>query len=164
MQIQPRFALLSLCTLAFATACGGGDSSAPPAVATVDVAAPGSDLIVGQTAQLSATPRDAKGNALSGRTPSWTTSSAAIATVSSSGLVTGVTPGTVTISATVDGKIGSATITVVPPPVATVAVTLAASTVQAGQTTQATADTRDGAGNVLSGRTVTWSSSDPTIA
>ena len=163
MQIQPRLALLSLCTLAFAIACGG-DSSGPPAVATVDVAAPGSNLIVAQTAQLAATPRDAKGNALTGRTITWTTSSAAIATVSSSGLVTGVTPGTATISATVDGKIGSATITVVPPPVATVTVTLAASTVQAGQTTQATADTRDGAGNVLSGRTVAWSSSDPTIA
>jgi hypothetical protein len=164
MQNQPRLALVSLCTLAFAIGCGGGDSAGPPAVATVDVAAPGSDLIVGQTAQLSATARDAKGNSLSGRTTAWTTSSATIATVSTSGLVTGVAPGTVTISATIDGKIGSATMNVVPVPIASVAVTLAASTVQAGLTTQATAVIRDGAGNTLTGRTVAWSSSAPTVA
>ena len=35
MLTQPRLALLSLCTLAFALACGG-DSSGPPAVASVD--------------------------------------------------------------------------------------------------------------------------------
>ena len=53
---QARLALLSLCTLAFAIACG--DSSGPPAVATVDVSAPGSDLQVGQTLTLTATARD----------------------------------------------------------------------------------------------------------
>ena len=163
MQKQSRLALSSLCTLAFVLACGG-DSSGPPAVATVDVATPGANLIVGQTAQLSATPRDAKGNALTGRTISWTTSSATIATVSTGGLVTGVTPGTVTISATIDGKIGSSTMTIIPVPVASVSVSLAAGTVQAGQTTQATAVVRDAAGNALTGRTVDWSSSNPAVA
>jgi hypothetical protein len=164
MQIQSRLTLVSLCTLSFTVACGGGDSSGPPAVATVDLAAPASDLIVGQTAQLSATPRDAKGNALTGRTIAWTTSSATIATVTTGGLVTGVSPGTVTISATIDGKLGSKTLTVVPVPAATVSVTLAAGTVQMGQTTQATAVVRDLAGNALTGRTVSWSTSAPSIA
>ena len=48
MKRHTRLALVSLCTLAFVTACGG-DSSGPPAVASVDVSSPGSDLQVGFT-------------------------------------------------------------------------------------------------------------------
>jgi hypothetical protein len=148
--------------VAFA-ACGGGDSG-PPAVSTVDVSSPGADIIVGQNAQLTATPRDTKGNALTGRTIAWSTSAAATATVSATGLVTGVAPGSATIRATVEGKVGTSTVNVVVPPVATVTVTAPATTLQANQTTQATAVTRDGANNVLTGRPVTWSSSAVAIA
>jgi len=92
MKRQPRLALLSLCTLAFVMACGG-DSSGPPAVGSVDVSAPGSDLQVGLTLQLTATARDAKGNTLTGRTTAWTSATAAIAPVSAAGVVTGVARG-----------------------------------------------------------------------
>ena len=160
--MRTRFAFLPLVTLALTIGCGG-DSSGPPAVATVDVSI-ASDLVVGQTTQLIATPRDASGNPLSGRTVAWSTSNASIATVSNSGVVAGVAAGPVTITATIDGKTGTRAINVLPPPVATVTVTAAQTTVQIGSTSQATAVTRDASNNVVTGRTVTWASSDPAIA
>jgi hypothetical protein len=163
MTRHPRLALLSVCTLVSAIACSG-DSSGPPAVASVDVSAPGSDLQVGGTLQLTATAKDAKGTALSGRNISWTSASSAIATVSNSGVVTGVTVGSAVITATVEGKSGSQTVNVVPPPVATVSVTVASGTLQVGQTTQATAVARDANNNVLTGRTIAWSSTNPQTA
>src|SRR5215213_11423265 len=99
---RTRLALVSLLTVAF-VACSG-DSSGPPAVATVNVSAPAGNVVVGQTAQLTATAKDAKGNTLTNRTVKWTTSSQPIATVSSAGVVTGVAPGGATITATIEGK------------------------------------------------------------
>src|SRR5207244_7837774 len=49
---------------------------------------------------------------LSGRTVTWSSSNTAVATVSTSGLVSGVAPGSITISATSEGKSGTAAITV----------------------------------------------------
>src|SRR5204863_513261 len=48
--------------------------------------------------------------------------------------------------------------------VATVDLTPATATVQAGQTVQLTATPKDSNGNVLSGRTVTWTSSNTSVA
>lgn len=162
MMTRSRLALVSLCTVALA-ACGG-DSSGPPAVASVEVTSPTSDIIIGLTAQLSATARDAKGNALTGRTTSWSTSSQSVATVSNAGVVTGVATGTAIIRATVEGKIGTTTLNVIVPPVASVTVTAPSTTLQTGQTTQATAVTRDASNNVVTGRAITWSTSDQSIA
>jgi hypothetical protein len=87
-------------------------------VASVAVTPSSASVQAGQTVQLTATPKDANGNALTGRTVAWATSNAAVATVSASGLVTGVVAGTATITATSEGKSGSAAITVsvAPPP------------------------------------------------
>ena len=52
----------------------------------------------------------------------------------------------------------------VPAPVASVSVGLNATSVTVGETTQATATLRDAGGAVLTGRTVTWASSAPTVA
>src|SRR6476661_8777284 len=163
MLTQPRLALLSLCTLAFALACGG-DSSGPPAVASVDVSGPTSDVAVGGTLQLTATALDAKGTALAGRPVTWTSVSPTIATVNAAGLVTGVAAGSTAITATIGGQTGSQTINVIPPPVSTVSVTLAATTLRVGETTQGTAVTRDANNNVLQGRATTWASSNPQLA
>lgn len=162
MMTQPRLALLSLCTLASALACG--DSSGPPAVASVEVTAPSTDLQVGATLQLSATAKDVKGTALTGRPVTWTSSTTATASVSSAGLVTGVAAGPVTITATIGGKTGSTSLTVTPQGVATVNVTLAATTLLVGQTTQATVVTRDASNNVITGRTITYKSANTQIA
>ena len=133
-------------------------------VASVSVSPAAATILVGGTQQLTATPLDADGNPLSGRTVTWVSSNTAVATVSASGLVTGVAPGSATITATSEGKSGTATITVNPVPVASVAVAPASATIVVGATQQLTATPLDSAGNPLTGRTVTWTSSDPTVA
>jgi len=65
-----------------------------------------------ETRQLSATPRDAQGAAIAGRTVTWSSSPVTVATVSGSGLVTAAAPGTATITATSEGRSGTATVTV----------------------------------------------------
>ena len=95
----------------------------PVPVATVSVSPASPTLAVGATQQLSATARDADGNALTGRTITWQSAGSSVATVSASGLVTAQGQGNVTITATVEGASGSASVTVSPPPVATVTVT-----------------------------------------
>jgi uncharacterized protein YjdB len=133
------------------------------AVGSVAVA-PGPDtLVTGATLQLTATPMDAAGNALSGRVVTWRSSAPSVATVSATGLVTAVAAGATTITATAGGTIGTALITV-SVPVASVAVTPATANVNVGQTVQLTPTTRDAHGNVLTGRTITWATSDATVA
>lgn len=51
-----------------------------------------------------------------------------------------------------------------PVPVASVEVALAKSSMLVGETTNATATTKDANGSVLSGRAISWASSDPTVA
>src|SRR5262249_50273356 len=136
-----------------------------PPVATVTVVLGSSTLDVGGRIQANVTLRDAAGNALSGRAIAYTSSDPNVATVSASGLVTAVSPGNVSIFATSEGKSGSASLTVrAPAPVATVTVALAKNSLTVGGQTQATATLRDASGAVLSGRTITWSSSRTSIA
>ena len=127
-------------------------------VASVTVSPATASLTVGATTQLTATPKDANGTALSGRVVTWATSNAAIATVSASGLVRGAAAGSATITATSEGKSGTAAMTVTNVPVATVTVTPAIATLLTGATVQLTATPKDALGNPLSGRVVTWSS------
>lgn len=101
--------------------CGGGGAAADGTDAPAALAAlvlspdPAPSLAVGATLQLTASPRDAAGNVLSGL-PSATFGSGdvAIATVTGTGIVTGVTPGTTTVTAelTADGSTQHATVTI----------------------------------------------------
>src|SRR5207247_4474848 len=127
----------------------------PVPVASVEVTPATASVQAGQTVQLTATPRDAGGTPLSGRTVTWSSSTPAVATVSSSGLVSGVTPGSATITATSEGKSGTSSVTVTNVPVATVEVTPASASVQAGQTVQLTAARKDARGAPPCGRTGT---------
>ena len=83
-------------------------------VKSVSVSPPSATVAVGATVQLTAS-ASPPGSAT---TFAWASSNSAIATVSSSGLVTGVASGTATISAEAGGKVGTSTITVPagPPP------------------------------------------------
>ena len=160
-------ALTSLIALAI-TSCGGsGDSTGPPppaAVASVVLTPPTNTLTVGQTVQLSAATKDASGNVLTGHTISWSSSSTAIATVSSSGLVTAISAGPATIFASSESKTGSATITVNTVPVNLVTLTPPTSTILVGQTLQLAAVTTDAGGHTLTGRTIAWASTATGVA
>ena len=104
------------------TATSGGVSGTasvtvlPRPVATVQVEPSSGSILVGETLQMTASPRDGAGNVLVGRTVTWASSDMAVATVTSSGLVTGLKLGTSTITATSEGRSGQATVTVAPPP------------------------------------------------
>ena len=134
----------------------------PPAVASVTVTAPATNLQPTITTQAVVVLKDADGNVLSGRVVVWTSSAPATATVSAIGLVTGVASGTTAITATSEGVSSSITITV--PAVASVDVTTGANAVLAGVTSQLTATPKDAASNALTNRSVTWSSSAPAVA
>jgi uncharacterized protein YjdB len=121
-------------------------------------------IVQGQTTAFTAILKDADGNILSGRSIVWSSSNTGIATTTPGGSATGVAPGTATITATSEGKIGTATLVVTPAPVASVTVAPATATIKRGDTKQFTATAKDASGNVLSGRTFTWTSSDPSIA
>src|SRR5207249_1341190 len=90
--------------------------SQPPAPAATVTLTPASATVnEGQTLQLTATPKDANGNPLVGRTVTWQSSNTSAATVNGSGLVSGVAAGSATITATSEGQSGTSAITVTPP-------------------------------------------------
>jgi uncharacterized protein YjdB len=136
----------------------------PPPVASITVTPSSATVIVSKTRQLAAEVKDADGNVLTDRVVTWTSSDNGIATVDANGLVTAVSPGNVTITATCEGISSTAAITVIVPPVASVVVTPDPASVIIGKTVQLIATVRDADGNVLTGRVVTWSSADGSIA
>lgn len=150
------------------TASSGGVSATaaitvPVPVASVTVSPSTLTLNAGQGQQLTATPRDGAGSALSGRVVTWTSSESAIASVSNTGLVTAIAGGAATITATVEGVSGTSAVTV-PVAVATVTMSVATQRLTPGQQTTLTATTKDIAGFTLVGRTIAWSTSNPSVA
>ena len=133
-------------------------------VASVTVSPTSASIAVGATQQLSAVTKDSAGSSLAGRVVTWASSNAAVATVNSAGLVTGVAAGSATITAASEGKSGTAVITVTIVPVASVTVSPASASLFVGGTRQLSAVTKDAAGNTLTGRVVTWASSNPAVA
>ncbi|MEO6210820.1 MAG: Ig-like domain-containing protein, partial [Gemmatimonadaceae bacterium] len=134
-------------------------------VASVTIAPPLDTLIVGQAVQLTATTKDGSGNTLTGRTIVWDGSDDNVASVSSNGRVTAIAPGTLTVTATSEGKTGTATIVVLAVPVASVTISPTSASVLVGSSTAPfTAVAKDGSGNVLNGRTITFASSNTAVA
>jgi len=162
--------------LAAALACGGGGSpnetgpSTPPTptpvLTTINVALSVAQIQVGQTATATASGLDQNGAPIATGTVSWSSSNTNVAVIAQTGAITAVGAGTTQIIATSGGKSGQAALTVVPAPVPVASVTISPATVTLviGATQQMTATATDANGNVLTGRTVTWSSSDPTKA
>jgi hypothetical protein len=123
--MRNRIGIIAIAVLG--SACGGGDGaggggpSGPGGAATVPVASvtvePASaTLLVGATRTFTATPRDAWGHALTGRTCTWTSSDPGLFTVSSTGVVTAVAPGgRGSVTVTCEGVSGTAQVTVLAP-------------------------------------------------
>lgn len=162
-----RHALILALVLGHAlTACGGGSDAAsgPARVSSVSVTPSSASIAVGATQQLSAAPLNSSGTLVTGKTATWSTSSAATATVDAAGLVRGVDAGTATITATVDGKAGSASVTVTALPVATLTLSPTALAVTVGGTGTLAATPKLASGASVTGRTVTWSSGSAAVA
>ena len=131
-------------------ACGAeADVAGPPRVTVVDVTPPIDTLIaVGQTLQLSASVKDARGTAVRGVTIIWISTDEAVATVNDTGLVTAAGNGEARIIATASGVSGRAHI-VVSQRIAKLVVVGEPSDVIAGEvvTPPITVDLRDAGGS-----------------
>lgn len=102
--VSATLALLALLGLAACGASGVGPDSGEAVSALVLSGAPAGPFLVGQTAQLLATPLNGSGAVISNGKVQWSSSDQAVATVSPSGLVAAVGGGQATITA----KSGSA--------------------------------------------------------
>ena len=136
----------------------------PKPVATVRLSPTSRDLVVGESAQLTAEALDATGAVLSGRPVTWTTSRPSVASVNASGVVSALAPGSAVITATIEGKSGVGAVTVSPAAVASVAVSPSSATLVVGQALAFEAEPRSASGQPLEGRTVAWSSNPPQVA
>ena len=147
------------------SACSSGPSGVDaPTVAAISLAPSDSTLWVGQALQLRISIRDNKGLPLTPSTLTWSSSNAGVATVNS-GQVTGVTAGQVTITARSGTVSGSAAVSVRVRPVGVVSVqlNLPVSRFEVADTTSFAATPLDADTQPLTGRTITWTSSDPDI-
>lgn len=133
-------------------------------VGSVSVAPAAATLVPTQVTALTVTVRDAQGNVVRDRAVTWASSNTAVATVSSTGVVTAVAPGSATVTASSGGETGSASITVVRMPVGTVAVSPPTASITVAQTLTLTPTVRDTSGAIVTDRLVTWTSSNTTIA
>jgi len=133
-------------------------------------------LGIGQSVQLRATPMTSQGVVVPGYAISWTSSDSEVADVTDEGLVSGVAQGSTTIEAlaerqaldahdaNVSGGLSKEVFVSVEAPVASVEINLSEVDIRVGGAVQLLAVPRDGNGNPLEGRYVTWSSSDDSVA
>ena len=160
---------VGLFLLLLVTACGdGGESTTgpPTPVPTTVSVAPLSGTLeaLGATTQFSASVKDQSGAVMAGAAVTWRSSDPLVATVSSSGLGTAASNGTATITATSGSVSGTASLTV-SQAVASVQVTPADADLTAlDETVQLSVSVQDALGNEVTGTTVTWESSDESVA
>ena len=138
----------------------------PPVVARVTVSPSSASIEEGGTQQFSATAYDSVDVEISGKTFIWSSDSASVATIDSSGLATGVDAGSTTITATLDGESGTATLTVTeaPPAVARVTVSPSSVSIEEGGTHQFSATAYTSDNTMISGKTFAWTSSSTSVA
>lgn len=164
-----RLVLMLMSVSLVVAGCGGGGSGSggnPPsagAVASVVVTPAELTLNVGDSRQLQATMRDAQGSALQGRAVTWTSGDASKIAVTAEGLVSALRAGTTTVTASAEGRSATARIAIVAPhvPVDRVALDVVSEIIEEGDSLQLTATAFDAGDNVITGRGIRWSSSDP---
>ena len=137
----------------------------PKVVSTIRLSPTGdAQLLVGQSRQMTAETVAGDGEVLTGRVVTWSSNSQTVASVSTTGLITAIAPGGAVVTAASEGRTAVVAVTVASVPVATVAVTPTSDELVVTQTLQLTATTKDGQGGTLTGRPVSWSTSDATKA
>lgn len=134
-------------------------------VGSVTIAPTTASLTIGQSATLTATVKDANGAIVTDRPVTWTTSNAAVASVTQAGVVKALAAGTAIISATSDGNSGSATVTVGARSVDRVIVSPSSvSNLRVGHSVQLFAAAVDVNGDTISTAAFTWHSDNTYIA
>ena len=168
----PRLTSIGLVIAVVATyACGRDDPGTTgvtptPTASNVSIT-PNRDTLtaIGATRQLTAVAKDANGNALSGRTFTWTSLQPTVASVSDMGLVTAVGNGTATITAATAGVQDSATI-VVSQQAVSVAIAPDSSSILVNQSVVYQLDARDNLDNAIdtAQSRPSWQVSDTSLA
>jgi serine/threonine protein kinase len=140
-----------------------GPTPAQPArVAAVAIEPDGGTVRVNESLRLTARARAADGQALN-RAITWESSDPTIASVRN-GVVTGHGVGTATIMASRDDGQDRVTVRVTPIPIQRVTVDPSQVTLRVSETTQLTARAFDPDGNLMSGQSFDWQSTDPRVA
>ena len=160
--------LMLLAGVALAAACGDDTTEPPPEpprATTITVTPATTEFTaLGATSQLSAEVRDQNGQLIAGATVNWGSSSPEVATVDATGLATAVGNGSATITASAGTASGSAAVTVAQE-ASEVVVSPPADTVPVGDTVRLAAEVRDANGHTVAGdASLTWSTSDPSVA
>jgi uncharacterized repeat protein (TIGR01451 family) len=135
-------------------------------VATVDINPSIATLEIGDSIRLEAVARAANGSVLANRVATWTSSDNAVASILPDGFAHALAVGSATITATIEGVRGQATVNVRAAlvTVSSVGVQPVSASIGVGDTVRFTALARDANGQVIPGRTATWTSASPAIA
>jgi uncharacterized protein YjdB len=135
-------------------------------VASVAVSPGSASGAVGQSAQFSATVKDASGNTLAGQTVVWSSTNTAVVTVTSAGYATAVGAGSAAVVATSAGKSGQAAVTVTGTTgtLNSINISPSSASIAVGSTQQLTPSLVSNIGTILTGLTVTWSSNNTAVA
>jgi len=111
-----EFRVAALGVMLLLAGCGGdaadGGPTGLPKPANVRIAAPATELFVGQSVQLSAIALDASGADLAAGDASWSSNNSAVAQISETGLLIAMSPGGATLRATIAGKSATMNVTV----------------------------------------------------
>jgi len=146
------------------------------AVASVRLSASQLSLRIGGATPVEAFVLASNGDELPGREVTWTSNDPTVADVApqdpgigtasagSVAVITGRSLGSTTIHAVAEGVEATVAVAVINPPVALVPVTPLRANIVVGGTATFTAMPTDDAGDPLPGRSVTWTSSDPSVA
>ena len=166
---RPHSLIMSLTLLGglvWVSACGDDaiEPPEPPRATAITVTPAAATLqALDNTVQLSAEVRDQNGRVMTGAAVTWMSTSAGVATVDATGLVTARANGTATITATAGGASGNAAVTVAQEVIG-IEVLPAGGKVSAGDTIRMTAEAWDANGFTVPGREYTWTSSDTSTA
>lgn len=134
-------------------------------VANVIVSPKSATIEIGSSSQFEAASLDASGRILTDRPIIWYSSNASVATVSSTGLVTGISiGGPVTITAKSETKCSTAQVTVMAVPISSLTVSPASATIEIGETKQLSTTLIDSHNNIVTNRSISWSSSNEDVA
>lgn len=133
-------------------------------VARLDIDLANLTMTEGQSRALAAVAKDANGVVLNDRVITWRSSDITIATITTTGQLTALRVGAATITAESEGVAATLAVTVTGAPVANVELTGLTQPLETGDILTLSARLTDAAGNVLTGRGVTWSTSDAQVA